>query len=484
MTYGKIYAEGHAALFPFHLFMDPWAEPLADKIGWPLKKSVGVFENSGVTWFTDEKEQTMTAKALLDKMLTNGYFEVVRDETDRRMDVLGKATLALERTDFSGMSVPTLIFAYTSACAQVVELNAFGTLVTLMEMGHQSVITDAAYGAVRERAAHSNQLERVPEALATLLTPTQPTFMRFKERDVLNAAIVAAKKGFHHASVQKAIAQIHRKYAWLNFGYVGPALSRKHFEDEVAEAAKSNPEAALAELEGVGVRLAREQRALEKSLALDAADLRLLEMARTFMFQKEYRKQLLYRWFCAMMPLRKAIAKSLGLGMTQMGFVLPEDLNALVLGKRKASDLLLRSKFCVYLPFGRRVLTGGKAKAKAEPLLRAAPAVAVDELRGQCAHAGGTVRAVCRVVFTAHDLNRLKPGEILVSPATSPSMVPGMKIASAIVTDQGGVTCHAAILSRELKKPCVIGTKIATQAFKDGDVLEVNALAGTVRKTG
>ncbi|NTU99308.1 hypothetical protein HGA64_04895, partial [Candidatus Falkowbacteria bacterium] len=56
-----------------------------------------------------------------------------------------------------------------------------------------------------------------------------------------------------------------------------------------------------------------------------------------------------------------------------------------------------------------------------------------------------------------------------------------MKKAAAFVTDEGGVTCHAAILARELKKPCIIGTKIATSVLQDGDLVEVDADNGVVR---
>ena len=56
-----------------------------------------------------------------------------------------------------------------------------------------------------------------------------------------------------------------------------------------------------------------------------------------------------------------------------------------------------------------------------------------------------------------------------------------MKIALAFVTDEGGITCHAAIIAREMKKPCIIGTKFATQVLKDGDLVEVDADAGVVR---
>ena len=65
---------------------------------------------------------------------------------------------------------------------------------------------------------------------------------------------------------------------------------------------------------------------------------------------------------------------------------------------------------------------------------------------------------------------------------TRPDYVAGMKKSAAIVTEEGGITCHAAIVSRELKIPCIIGTKIATKALKDGMMVEVDATNGVVRK--
>jgi pyruvate,water dikinase len=61
-------------------------------------------------------------------------------------------------------------------------------------------------------------------------------------------------------------------------------------------------------------------------------------------------------------------------------------------------------------------------------------------------------------------------------------MVPAMKKATGIVTDFGGMLCHAAIISREYGIPCVVGTQKATKVFKDGDLIELNAYNGTARK--
>ena len=65
---------------------------------------------------------------------------------------------------------------------------------------------------------------------------------------------------------------------------------------------------------------------------------------------------------------------------------------------------------------------------------------------------------------------------------TNPSFLSAMHRAAAFVTNEGGITCHAAILAREMKKPCITGTKIATKVFQDGDLVEVDAERGIVRK--
>ena len=80
------------------------------------------------------------------------------------------------------------------------------------------------------------------------------------------------------------------------------------------------------------------------------------------------------------------------------------------------------------------------------------------------------------------DLEKMKPGDILVTTMTTPDFVPLMQKASAVVTDIGGLLSHAAIISREFNKPCIIGTKIATKVLKDGDEVEVDADKGIVRK--
>jgi pyruvate,water dikinase len=88
---------------------------------------------------------------------------------------------------------------------------------------------------------------------------------------------------------------------------------------------------------------------------------------------------------------------------------------------------------------------------------------------------------VAKVVLNPDEANReMKAGDILVTDMTNPDFVPFMKIASAIVTDKGGVTSHAAIVSRELNIPCVVGTETATQVMKTGQQYTVDSRNGII----
>jgi pyruvate,water dikinase len=76
--------------------------------------------------------------------------------------------------------------------------------------------------------------------------------------------------------------------------------------------------------------------------------------------------------------------------------------------------------------------------------------------------------------------DQLQAGEVLVASMTTPDWVPVLRRASALVTDGGGMTCHAAIVSRELRIPCVVGTRVATQALRQGELVSVDGALGQI----
>jgi pyruvate,water dikinase len=100
-------------------------------------------------------------------------------------------------------------------------------------------------------------------------------------------------------------------------------------------------------------------------------------------------------------------------------------------------------------------------------------------LRGLAA-APGRVTGAVRILGSPDEGSALAQGEILVAPMTNPDWLPTIRRAAALVTDSGGITCHAAIVARELGVPCVVGTRTATSVLHDGQVVTVDGAAGEV----
>jgi pyruvate,water dikinase len=93
----------------------------------------------------------------------------------------------------------------------------------------------------------------------------------------------------------------------------------------------------------------------------------------------------------------------------------------------------------------------------------------------------GVARGTARVITTLGESDRLQKGDVLVCPSTAPPWTPLFAIASAVVTDTGGILSHSAICAREYGIPCVAGTRVATARIEDGAVVTVDGGAGTVR---
>ncbi len=94
---------------------------------------------------------------------------------------------------------------------------------------------------------------------------------------------------------------------------------------------------------------------------------------------------------------------------------------------------------------------------------------------------GGAARGICRIILDPHAVRAFHDGDVLVTGMTRPEFEPLMQRASAIITDVGGILCHAAIRSRELNIPCLVGAGIATRVLRDGDLVSVDADKGLVR---
>lgn len=165
----------------------------------------------------------------------------------------------------------------------------------------------------------------------------------------------------------------------------------------------------------------------------------------------------------------------------------PEIYEYLKSGNLNKTELLKRKSegYIVTVQNGESILLTGE---KAAPYLEKVKEKLEETnmVKGQCANPGkitGKVRIISFVSDSYHDeISKFQNGEILVTGMTRPQIAHLCQKASAIITDEGGITSHAAIVAREFNVPCLIGTHSATKIFKTGDIVEIDAKAGIAKK--
>ena len=146
------------------------------------------------------------------------------------------------------------------------------------------------------------------------------------------------------------------------------------------------------------------------------------------------------------------------------------------------SELDLRAKGYFYLS-GKMYPTSSLQKfLKEHNLTLVENNMSADFLKGTVAYANGLVKGKVRTILNSDELHNFQQGEVFITTMTAPDYLPAISKAKALVTDDGGLTSHAAIIAREFHIPTIMGTKFATTLFKDGDLIEVDTMRGIVRK--
>lgn len=218
-------------------------------------------------------------------------------------------------------------------------------------------------------------------------------------------------------------------------------------------------------------------------LKIDPQDKTLIQQIRDIVFLRSQRADFYHNSAGIVQPLVKRIAAKLGVSYDELLYFHPQEVIHALRGKFNIhTDLSNRKQnILIYHAEDGAVISGDAVVEylKDRPLLNR-KAEEVTELQGRIAYKG-IVTGPAKIVMRPEDAAKVNRGDILVTIMTTPNLIAAMEKASAFVTDEGGITCHAAIIAREMKKPCVIGTKSATKVLKDGDLVEVDAMTGIVR---
>lgn len=344
---------------------------------------------------------------------------------------------------------------------------------------------------------HQDQIKAVTDmnnAAMLLMFPNKE--MEFqKEQAEFYALVESTLKGiniFTDPETSRSVENYLQQFGWMKTFVVVPEepLSKEELEQKIKSAiAERSHETYLQQQ----LKRNKDQQVTATLMSIIANDTDLVEKiksAQHLSWLLTWSVEKAMKAFAAGIPWYKEISKTIGVAYEDWVYLTISEVaeslknKACVVSNEEIQQR--KNSFALTINSGVTTLfSGQKASEIVEALNKKAhetdqDMTIVKEIKGKPASPGKAVGTV-KIALTAKDAHIVEIGDILVCGMTSPDYVPAMKRAAAIVTDEGGLLCHAAIISRELGKPCVIATKNATRLLTLGDRVEVDADMGIVK---
>jgi len=337
------------------------------------------------------------------------------------------------------------------------------------------------------------KIKKVDKYFIILTTPALLDEIKKEKIDLIE--IVLRKKEKPNFDTKAALVKHARKHPWLFWFTFNNRKAIQFLEERIKYFIEQKPRVLRKELKDIKkeiVKLKKQQKKVLKKLKYDK---KIIYLAWLLKKSTQERLSVKSAWgggeFTGLSFLSE-IAKRIGISITDffITFRYEDVRNFLERGKRIEKREIERRKniYILWLKDGKLKFYCGKLalRVKNKDLRYVFEIKDTKELKGQIANTGvvqGRARLVSigNISEIQNAIKNFKKGEVLITGMTQPNMVRIVKKASAIVTDEGGITSHAAIISREFKIPCIVGTRIATKVLKDKDLVEVDANRGVVK---
>jgi phosphohistidine swiveling domain-containing protein len=321
-----------------------------------------------------------------------------------------------------------------------------------------------------------------------LISDFNLSFVQRERRDLLKIALASGEN--INKNIKNQIKKHAEKYAWIPYDYGVTSFSEEHFLNELKKISAKGRVSLQAELDHLQLysnSIKKRQKEMGNKINIDNLHKKLLAAVRICFFLLDYKKELFTQIHWYSLRLFKEISARLEIEQILAQYSFPSEMENYLKGKNKPDRESLQSRYenlvMIIKPSGEITnIEGEKAKKIIDKFLSERDNDSVGETLVGRPASFGFVKGRVRIILDASRCDTFKHGEILVTTMSSPDYMIAVRKAAAIVTDEGGVICHAAIISRELGIPCVIGTKFATKVLKDGDLVEVDANKGIVRK--
>ncbi|MFH1247053.1 MAG: PEP-utilizing enzyme [Candidatus Micrarchaeota archaeon] len=328
--------------------------------------------------------------------------------------------------------------------------------------------------------------KKTDELLLSFSVPLELNDAMAERRELLELA--RSKKNLSEEQLEKKLIEHTEKFRHIPmFDFNHEPFTIEHFWNELEKIKKPEEE-----IQTIDASVAERKEKLESklkslNLPLNSYGYKLIKMYNYLIFVRDYRDTIRQKLNLSLKYLYEEIGKRCDLTSSDLSLFTNEEiidfLNGKLNAKHMQNEAVQRRQSFLLIQRGQKIeiYSGHKAKEIAAKELasnEATKMTAVKGITGSKGKASGNVV----IVHTNLDLNKVKDGCVLVAHMTRQDYVSAMRKCVAFVTDEGGITCHTAIIARELGVPCIVGTGNATEVFKDGDKVEVDAGKGIAKK--
>lgn len=335
------------------------------------------------------------------------------------------------------------------------------------------------------QSVNVNDPVKIIEYFVILTTPTKENFANQEEIEFLE--LLKKVENSKLGADDSVVVEYYKKWRWTPYGYIGPAYTLDYYKRKIEQTlmGAKDFDKIIIEEKSRNAKMSKQQDQLIKDIQLPDKLWHLFRIAQDIIWLKDFRKYCIWHGHYILDILTKEIALRLHISHRQANYFLVEEIEgALNTGVFDENLLNDRIKYSVIWANENecKIFYGEEARQKIQNL--DVEQVQIDlagGFRGSCAFPG-VVKGKVKIVNSVEEIDKVESGDIMLALTTYPALLPAMKKASAIVTEDGGITCHAAIVARELKIPCVVGAKKITLFLKDGDEVEVDATNGVIRK--
>ncbi len=482
-----------------------FTQQMAEFCGKNFSDCILEYRNNVNIWYLDADEWSRLDEVLFQRIIKNQMW-------GEKMNRLSKKYCPpcliffdkLIKINLTKLSNQGLLSLYKRFMKIYIPAHASGHPANVLEMKNQR-LSSYLKKYISGRLEQTGFLQSSNEVFITLVASTFPMSAQIEAKNFYRLATIFAQEpvvveAFKTDNIStlssllrtkyfrfwKMIERHHARWCWTIYNYEGPAEKLETYLENWVTLFRqgSDPKIAYQKIIQERRNLVTKQRVLIRKLSVDSKHQKLFAIASDIIFLKALRKDCIYKGAWVSTPLYTEVGKRLGLTVHQTRFIFYSEMSAALINGKIDSNLLNKriKETVMHQRAGKKdILSNGTKAIDFVHSLNVQEPQNSKELHGQCAYPG-KITGTVKIVNTPDMMGKMEQGNILVAYATQPNLLPAMKKAGAFVTDHGGITCHAAIVAREWKVPCVVGTGNASKILKDNDIIEIDAESGIIKK--